>query len=65
VGDLGEAGYENYLKGVTPKLIPIRAAARYQTSHPDHAWLNRLQCINVGEADVRRLSLRYDVYAVR
>jgi hypothetical protein len=28
-------------------------------------WLNRLQCMNIGEADMARLLVRYDMYAVK
>ncbi|HUP90651.1 MAG TPA: DUF3237 domain-containing protein [Solimonas sp.] len=47
------------------KVMPIRATARYQTGHPKYAWLNRLHCLHIGEAEVGKLRLRYDVYALR
>jgi hypothetical protein len=65
VGDLGEDGYANQLKGIVPERVPIRATARYQCGHPAYRWLNRLQCLHIGEADVKNRCLRYDVYAVR
>jgi len=65
VGDLGEDGYANYLKGRGPGRVTIRATARYQTAHPAYRWLNRLQCVNVGEAEVQKRLLRYDVYGLR
>lgn len=64
VGDLGENGYQNYLDGTGPALVPLRAAARYQCGDPRYQWLNRLQCINIGEADVARLIISFDVYAL-
>lgn len=65
VADLGEDGYAQYLQGAGPRRVAIRAAARYQTAHPDYLWLNRLQCVNVGEAEVAQRLLRYDVYGLR
>jgi hypothetical protein len=65
IGDLGENGYRNYLKGVRPQTLAIRATARFQTAHPQYLWLNRLQCLNVGEINLEKREVRYDVYAVR
>lgn len=65
IGDLGEDGYQNFLQGVLPPKLPLRVAPRFQTAHPDYKWLNRLQCFNVGEVDLKRFEVRYDVYAVR
>jgi len=65
VGDLGEDGYERFLRGDVPDKIPLRAAARLETAHPRYAWLNRLQCLLVGEADRQESKVRYDVYAIR
>ena len=63
--DLGENGYEDFLKGVPPASgISIRTSPRIQTSHPNYLWLNRLQCIGVGQAFIERLEVVYDVYAV-
>jgi hypothetical protein len=38
---------------------------RFQTSHAKYHWLNRVQCLSIGEADLERFEARYDVYAVR
>ena len=65
VGDLGEDGYQKFLRGEFPALVKLRAAPRFHTSHPEYLWLNRLQCLNIGEVDLERLEVRYDVYAVR
>lgn len=64
-GDLGEEGHWNYLQGKIPSVIQLRAASRYVSAHPKYSWLNRLQCINVGYADVDKLILHYDIYALR
>lgn len=64
--DLGENGYEDFVKGVLPPDgTLIRTSPRVYTSHPDYLWLNRLQCIGVGQAFLSRLEVAYDVYAVR
>ncbi|MBZ5599706.1 MAG: DUF3237 domain-containing protein [Acidobacteriia bacterium] len=65
VGDMGEDGHRNFLKGVLPPKLPLRVVPRFQTSHPAYLWLNRLQCLNIGEADLERFEVRYDTYAVR
>ena len=61
VGDLGEDGYHKFLVS----RVPLRVVPRFQTTHPTYQWLNRLQCVNIGEADLERFEVRYDVYAIR
>src|SRR5438128_256671 len=65
VGDFGENGYEKFLRGELPKKVKLRVAPRFHTSHQSYLWLNRLQCLNIGEVDLQKLELRYDVYGVR
>ena len=65
VGDLGEDGYERFLRGELPASVPLRVAQRYVTAHPDYLWINRLQCLGVGEVYPQRLEVGYGVYAVR
>jgi hypothetical protein len=65
VAELGPDGYQKFLAGDAPPSIPLRVAPRMHTAHPDYAWLNRLQCVSVGEADLARSEVSYDVYAVR
>ena len=66
VADLGEDGYRRFLGGDPPPSgLPLRVVPRYQTAAPAYAWLNRLQCLGVGEAFLERGEVRYDVYAVR
>ena len=62
--ELGPDGYAGFLVGELPPVFPIRTAPRFQTSHPAYLWLNRLQCIGVGQADRETSSVSYDVYAV-
>jgi hypothetical protein len=65
MADLGEDGYQKFLTGDPPPTAQLRAAARMQTAHPAYQWLNRLQFLNIGEVDVTRSVVRYDIYAVR
>ena len=64
VGELGEDGYQRFLDGNPPTRFPIRVASRAITSHPDYLWLNRLQCINIGEGNLEESYAAYDVYAL-
>jgi hypothetical protein len=63
--DAGENGYDNFLKGNIPAVLPIRTAPRFSTAHPSYLWLNRLQCIGIGEARPGKGIVHYDVYALR
>ncbi len=65
VGDLGEDGYNKFLQGEPPPIVPLRVVPRFLTAHPDYQWLNRLQCLGVGEANLESLEVAYDIYAVR
>jgi hypothetical protein len=65
IGDFGEDGYQKFLRGELPRTVPLRATARFLTAHPGYAWLNRLQGVNVGEADLIRAVVSWDVYALR
>lgn len=63
--DLGANGYEDFIAGRLPPRAALRTSIRMSTAHPEHAQLNRLLCIGVGEADFGSLSVDYDVYALR
>jgi hypothetical protein len=65
VADLGPDGYDRFLKGTPPAVVPLRIAPRYATAHPDYLWINRLQCVGVGEVDMQRMKVSYDIYALR
>lgn len=65
VGDLGEDGYQRFLEGKLPARLALRVVPRCQTAHPDYLWLNRVQCLGIGEVDLERSYVSYDVYAVR
>ena len=65
VGDLGEDGYEKALRGELPPVLQLRTAPRFVTAHPDYEWINRLQCVGIGEAVTGELRVAYDIYALR
>jgi len=65
LADAGEDGYQKFLEGTPPPRIPIRGAPRFHTSHPDYLWLNRIQCLNVGEADLENWIVGYDLYTFK
>ena len=65
VTDLGEDGYQSALRGELPAAIKLRVVARFQTSHPAYLWLNRLQCLSIGESVIAEMKVAYDCYAVR
>ena len=63
--DIGPDGYKNFLEGKLPERATIRVAPRCQTAHPNYLWLNRIQCVGIGEVDIVKSYVSYDVYAVR
>jgi hypothetical protein len=65
MGDLGEDGYEKFLRGEAPQIVSLRIVPRFQTAHPEYLWLNRLQCLGIGQVNFERLEVHYDLYAVR
>lgn len=65
LGDLGEDGYDRFLRQDLPAAIQLRTAPRFHTAHPAYKWLNRVQCVAIGIVDMARLEVRYDIYALR
>jgi Protein of unknown function (DUF3237) len=63
MGDLGPGGYEKFLRGELPPRVSLRGVPTFRTSHPSYLWLNRLQCLNVGDVETTTGIVRYDVYA--
>jgi Protein of unknown function (DUF3237) len=64
VFELGEDGYQNFLNQKWPNAPPLRSTPRFLTEHPRYKWLNRLQCIGVGEVRMSDLLVVYDLYAI-
>ena len=46
-------------------MPPLRITPRYYTGEPAYLWMNRLQCVGVGEVDMRQMRVTYDIYALR
>jgi hypothetical protein len=65
VADLGDHGYERFLAGNPPARVPLRITPRYYTGNSAYLWLNRLQCIGLGEVDMEQMRVSYDIYALR
>lgn len=65
VCDFGEDGYRNCLRRQWPRMAPVRTSPCFLAAHPRYLWLNRLQCIGVGEVRLDEYLLHYDAYAVR
>ena len=65
LADAGEDGYQKFLEGTPPPRVPIRGAPRFHTSHPDYLWLNRIQCLNIGEVDLENWVVDYDLYTFK
>jgi len=65
VADLGMDGYQRFAEGKLPARAKLHVVPRLQTAHPGYAWLNRVQCVGIGEVDVGRSFVSYDVYALR
>jgi hypothetical protein len=62
--DLGADGYVRALRDEFPTLPPIVVAPTYATADKQLQWLNRAQCIGVGNVDTRALRVEFDVYVV-
>jgi hypothetical protein len=64
IADLGPDGYQRFLDGDPVTKFAIHGAPRFTTSHENYLWMNRLQCINIGEGDLTVPVAAYDVYAL-
>jgi Protein of unknown function (DUF3237) len=63
--DFGCDGYQLLAAGGAPKRAPLRFAPRYLTKDSSLSWMNRLQCFGVGEVNLERYLVEYDLYALR
>jgi Protein of unknown function (DUF3237) len=62
--DAGPEGYQMFLAGTFPPVLPIRTTPRFQTASPAYQWANRVVCVGIGELDLNVPEVRYDIYAV-
>ncbi len=65
VVDFGPDSYRLLAAGGGPRRAPVRLAPRYLTSEPRFCWMNRVQCLGVGEVNLERYLVEYDLYAFR
>jgi len=65
LGDLGADGYDKFARGELPPRLALRTLPVMRTAHPEYQWLHRRQFIGVGEADLEKFTVSYDVYALR
>lgn len=65
LSDAGQDGYQHFARGELSPVIPLRVAPRFTSAHPNYLWLNRLQCVGIGEIDTQKLEVRYDIYALK
>ena len=64
--ELGPNGYQDFLERRWPVRAPTRTTPRFQTAHPRYLWLNRLQCVGIGEVRIdRNVTYTYDLYALK
>jgi hypothetical protein len=63
--DFGSDGYQQLAAGGSPRRALLRFAPRYLTADPSWSWLNRLQCFGVGEVNLERYLVEYDLYTFR
>lgn len=64
VFDLGEEGYRNFLNNQWPETPQVRSTPRFLTANEKYKWLNRLQCVGIGEVKMSKLLMIYDLYAL-
>ncbi len=63
--DYGEDWAGRLAAGRWPAVLPVRSYVRLLTSHPTYRWLNRLDCVGVGEVRPPEWLYAYDMYALR
>lgn len=64
IADFGPDSFERLAAGHWPDLVPVRLVPRYLTSDPQWTWLNRVQCVAIGEVNIPENMIQYDEYAV-
>ncbi len=62
--ELGENGYEDFINQKGEPISHVRASIRFQTAHPNYKWINRKQCIGIGQFIAMEGKVKYDVYAL-
>jgi hypothetical protein len=65
MADLGSDGYQRFLEGKLPPRLTLHIVPRCQTAHSEYTWLNRVQCLGIGEVDLERSYVSYDIYSIQ
>jgi hypothetical protein len=60
--ELGEDGYQRFLTNTLPASLKAWTAPQFLTAAATYTWLNRLQCVGVGEVRLDDMSYIYDLY---
>lgn len=64
--ELGATGYQDFLDHRWPARATTRTTPRFHTSHSSYLWLNRVQCLGIGEVRIAaQPTYNYDLYAVQ
>jgi len=63
--ELGEDGYQKFLTNNLHKTLRVWTTPRFSTGDDHYKWLNRRQCISIGEVSMDDLTYVYDVYALK
>jgi hypothetical protein len=63
IADFGPDAYPVLAAGSSPKRGSIRFTPRYLTAIPALQWLNRIQGLAIGQADLETRLVEYDLYA--
>jgi hypothetical protein len=62
--DWGVEGHTMATKGEFPEVLRIKSAPYMETDHPDYLWVNRLQCVEIGELYRDKGWGSFDVWAI-
>jgi hypothetical protein len=60
--EFGEDGYQRFLTNTLPASLKVWTAPRFLTAAAAYTWLNRLQCVGVGEVRLDEMTYVYDLY---
>ena len=65
--DLTKEQVEQLLSGQAVEDMKIHTAPRFETSHPDYVWLNRIQAVGCGKSELvgEELKVMYSWYALK
>jgi hypothetical protein len=62
--DLGSDGYQRASRNDFDPLLALVVTPRFNTDDPKLQWLNRVQCLGVGQVDTNISQLMLQIYAI-